>query len=109
MAVQESDGIDSKVVGLYRKLVNALEVLASAEGEDSGSGGECAATDLAARIRELGTDLERLLDEDAADDGDYGGRAARVRSIEREMATLLSRVQNLGRQQHSSRGNGWSF
>lgn len=101
--------LTAKALGLYRQLAVALDVITdTAESEDGGADGT--AVDLAASIRDLGTELEQMLDDDQ--DADGGGdfdRAARIRVLEREISALLTRVQRLERQPHCSRDGGWSY
>lgn len=98
-----------KVLGLYRQLAVALDVITdTAEAEDGGADGTAA--DLATSIRDLGAELEEMLDnnQDADGIGDFD-HAARIRVIEREIAVLLTRVQRLERRPHCSRDGGWSY
>lgn len=83
----------AKILGLYRKLSCALDLVETSGETDDG--GDDALLSLAAKIRELSFELEQLLDsEEEEGRGADFDLASKIRVIEREISTVVAAVRS---------------
>lgn len=91
---QDQDSQETtKILGLYRKLSCALDLVETTGEPDDGA--EDALLSLATKIRDLSFELEQLLDsEDEEGRGAGFDLAGRVRVIEREISAVVAAVRS---------------
>lgn len=98
----------SKVIGLYRKLSTALDVV-NVVAETDADADRADLVSIATRIRELSAELEQMLDDESEGGGDGIANAGRIRTVERDISVLVAKVQSFGRQRTMVKDGGWSY